>query len=379
MKVNDEARVGKGISQSVDTKWSRPLAQLDGGDLAIAMGAEFRQESTRFTPSALLLSNNIAGDRDSGLAAGSTTDLKATLDKRHVSSFFTELNAPFTKTVEAQFALRHDRYSEVGSTTNPKFGLRWQPDPTLLVRGSFGTGFRAPSLSDLKRPTTYGTASSFLTDPQCAAQEGSIDLCTDQWAVERRSNPNLKPERSQQFSMGVVFEPSKQWNLGLDYWMIRKTDVISTLGEQIIVENPGAYNGRYIQRDGDGFITNIILQKENQGALRTDGVDVNADWRGEAPSWGRPSVSLSGTWIHRYDDTAVFAWARRHQRHGRFFGIANFSRREAKAPAEALQWAGIEQPDVVLGEQHLRRSDDAIVLAPLSVVWFTDAADASLD
>ena len=301
MKVNDEARVGKGISQSVDTKWSRPLAQLDGGDLAIAMGAEFRQESTRFTPSALLLSNNIAGDRDSGLAAGSTTDLKATLDKRHVSSFFTELNAPFTKTVEAQFALRHDRYSEVGSTTNPKFGLRWQPDPTLLVRGSFGTGFRAPSLSDLKRPTTYGTASSFLTDPQCAAQEGSIDLCTDQWAVERRSNPNLKPERSQQFSMGVVFEPSKQWNLGLDYWMIRKTDVISTLGEQIIVENPAAYNGRYIQRDGDGFITNIILQKENQGALRTDGVDVNADWRGEATSWGRPSVSLSGTWIHRYD------------------------------------------------------------------------------
>ena len=39
MKVNDEGPRGQGISQSVDTKWSRPLAQLDGGDLAIAMGA----------------------------------------------------------------------------------------------------------------------------------------------------------------------------------------------------------------------------------------------------------------------------------------------------------------------------------------------------
>jgi iron complex outermembrane receptor protein len=141
-----------------------------------------------------------------------------------------------------------------------------------VLRGSAGTGFRAPSLSDLKRPTTYGSASSFLTDPVCVKTGlDSIDGCTDQWPVERRSNPNLKPEKSRQFSLGVALEAVPGLNLTVDYWDIRKKDVISTLGEQIIVDNAAKYDGKYIQRDGDGYITNIILQKENQGKLNTNG------------------------------------------------------------------------------------------------------------
>lgn len=298
-KVNDEARKSKGVTSGFDIKASRALAKLDGGELALAIGLESRRETTAFTPSALLVSNNIAGDRDpSGLA----TDLAATSDSRTVLGVFGEINAPLSKELELQFALRHDRYSEVGNTTNPKFGVRWQPSKALLVRGSAGTGFRAPSLADLKRPTTYGSASSFLTDPQCV-KDGldTIDGCTDQWPVERRSNPDLKPEKSQQFSLGAVFEVSKTWTASLDYWNISKTDVISTLGEQIIVDSPEKYNGKYITRDADGFITNILLQKENQGRLKTSGFDVSVDWRGEAGAAGRFSASLNGTVILNYD------------------------------------------------------------------------------
>ena len=60
--------------------------------------------------------------------------------------------------------------------------------------------------------------------------------------------------------------------------------MISTLGEQVIVDNPAEYNGKYIQRDHDGFITNILLQKENQGRLKTSGIDIGADWRSERRS-----------------------------------------------------------------------------------------------
>jgi iron complex outermembrane receptor protein len=52
-----------------------------------------------------------------------------------------------------------------------------------------------------------------------------------------------------------VFEPVKRTSLSIDYWNIEKRDVISTLGEQVIIENPAAYNGKYIQRDEDGFIS----------------------------------------------------------------------------------------------------------------------------
>jgi iron complex outermembrane receptor protein len=302
IKVNDEARASKGVSTALDGKMSRTLMALAGGDMAVAIGGEVRREHSTFTPSALLLSNNIAGDRDTGLAAGSTTDIKATDDSRRVYSLYAELNAPLSKEVEMQLALRRDHYSEVGNTTNPKFGVRWQPLRQLVLRGSAGTGFRAPSLSDLKRPTTYGSASSFLTDPQCVATGlDSIDGCTDQYPVERRSNPHLKPEKSRQLSLGAVLEAGKQVTFTVDYWNIRKSDVISTLGEQIIVDNPAKYNGKYIQRDEDGYITNILLQKENQGKLETSGLDIGADYRGQATAAGRFSANVSGTLILKYD------------------------------------------------------------------------------
>ncbi len=297
IKVNDEARKSKGVSTAIDGKMSKALATLDGGDLALAVGAEVRRENTTFTPSALLISNNIAGDRGTG-----SDRLKATDDGRTVSSAFAEMSAPFSKEVELQLALRHDRYSEVGSTTNPKIGVRWQPQKSVMLRASAGTGFRAPSLSDLKRPVTYGSASSFLTDAQCVKSGlDTIDNCTDQYPVERRSNANLKPEKSRQFSIGAVLEVGKEVTLGADLWHIRKDDVISTLGEQIIVESPGRYNGKYITRDADGYITSILLQKENQGRLTTEGVDISADYRGPQSPLGRFSANLSGTVVLKYD------------------------------------------------------------------------------
>ncbi|MDQ1833973.1 TonB-dependent receptor [Massilia scottii] len=297
IKVNDEARKSKGVSTAVDGKMSRALMALGGGDLALAVGAEARRETTGFTPSALLLSNNIAGDRGTGSA-----ELTATSDSRKVYSVFAEMNAPFTKQLELQLALRHDDYSEVGSTTNPKIGVRWQPLASVLLRASAGTGFRAPSLADLKRPTTFGSAASFLTDQQCVRTGlDTLNNCTDQWSVERRSNPALQPETSKQFSLGGAFDIGKQLNLTLDYWRIEKNDVISTLGEQIIVDNPDKYNGKYIQRDSDGYISNILLQKENQGRLRTSGIDLGVDYRSPAADLGRFSINMSGTLVLKYD------------------------------------------------------------------------------
>ena len=297
IRVVDDARKSKGVSSAIDAKVSNSLMALAGGDLAIAVGGEVRRENTTFTPSALLVSNNIAGDRATGAA-----DLAATDDRRKVYSVFTELNAPISKTLEVQLALRHDDYSQVGSTTNPKIGIRWQPSATLLLRGSANTGFRAPSLADLNRPTTFGSAASFLTDPECVSTGlDTIDGCTDQWPVERRSNPGLKPETSRQFALGAVWDATRQLNVSLDYWNIEKRDVISTLGEQIIVDSPAKYNGKYIQRDQDGFISNILLQKENQGRLTTSGLDFGVDYKSVPAPTGRFSVNMSATLVLKYD------------------------------------------------------------------------------
>ena len=83
IKINDEARKSKGTSDTIDVKASRSLMQLAGGELAVALGAEWRREKTDFTPSALLLSNDIAGDRDS---SGSLPPLVATSNSRRVAA-----------------------------------------------------------------------------------------------------------------------------------------------------------------------------------------------------------------------------------------------------------------------------------------------------
>lgn len=298
-KINDEARKSKGLTEGIDGKFTTTIGKLAGGDVALAVGGETRRETTSFTPSALLLSNNIAGDRDS---SGTFGGLTASSDSRTVTGVFAEVVAPVSQELELQFAVRSDDYSGVGTTTNPKVGVKWQPSKTVLFRGSAGTGFRAPSLYDLKGATTYGTASSFITDAYCVNNNiDTIDFCTDQWPVERRSNPNLKPEKSKQFSFGTVLEVSKNFTFGVDYWNIEKTDVISTVGEQLITDNYAKYNGTLIQRDSDGFITNIILQKDNQGSLKTSGLDLNFDWRGDATANGRFTASLNGTLIFNYD------------------------------------------------------------------------------
>jgi iron complex outermembrane receptor protein len=289
LRIDDVARRSKGSTTGLDAKVTGTLGKLEGGDIGVAVGAELRRESQEFTPSALLVSNNIAGDRDS---SGTTPPIVATDRSRKIASAYGELNAPFSKELEAQFALRWDKYAGVGTTVNPKAGLRWQPSKTLLMRASAGTGFRAPSFSELYRPTSYGTSPAFIYD--------AVYDSFEQYPTVKQANPYLKPEKSQQFSLGIVFEPFKDTSFSVDYWNIKKKDVISDLYEKTILANPTRY-AAYITRDPvDGFPT-VLLKKENQGKLNTSGLDLEASWRGATTSVGRFGVSLSGSYVLEYE------------------------------------------------------------------------------
>ena len=91
------------------------------------------------------------------------------------------------------------------------------------------------------------------------------------------------------------------------------------------------------------------------------------------------AMSAGGsTSIQPNPDTAVFSWLRRHPRHGRFLGFANFAARVGSVPADAVSSAGLSQPRLVLGREHLRTDADGIHLAPYGVVWFVDDTDGAL-
>ncbi len=147
---------------------SGPIVTLPGGDLAVALGVEYRREDGSFVPDAF---------RQSGLS----TDLGSgpTQGSYNVKSEFIEVAVPLLKdlplahALELDVALRHSRYNTFGSTNNPKYSMTWRPIEDLLVRGTFAKGFRAPQISDLFGG--IGGTFAYYTDPCGVNQTAGIN------------------------------------------------------------------------------------------------------------------------------------------------------------------------------------------------------------
>jgi iron complex outermembrane receptor protein len=289
IQVNDVVRRARGTLDSFDFKFSRAVMPLAGGDLAVAIGGEARREQNRFTPSALLLSDNI--NNDAAPEGG-----RATSDSRNVAALYGEVLVPFAKQWEAQLSARYDHYQQVGGAASPKIGLTYRPSASLLLRGSAGRGFRAPTMTELHRPTVYSSTAT-LPDPiYCATVENNYSDCADNWDTRRYSNENLKPEKSRQFSLGAVFAAGRHVSASLDYWNIKRTNLISEIGDDIILGNLDKY-GSLVYRDEDGLIDYIELRKENRGAQLARGLDLAVTVRGVDTPIGRFGGRLNGTYV----------------------------------------------------------------------------------
>jgi len=301
-KINDAARQSRGTTNVFDAKATRDLFAMAGGNAAIAVGGEYRKEKMRFTPSALLAAGEIRGD---GAASGFAGE-------RSVKAVYAELNLPLLAGLETQLALRHDRYSDFGGTTNPKLGLRWQPAKQAVLRASYGEGFRAPSLSDLYNPPRTGQTNGIYNDPLGCIRSGAIDntnnpdYCGLQPDKLLGGRAGLQPETSKQFSAGVVLEPQRNLTATLDYWKIRK--------QNVIVAPEGSYftdpvrNAAFIARGAadpalpgiPGPILSIDSRLRNIGSLETSGLDLGLNWRSAGSPWGRLGIGLNGTYVLDY-------------------------------------------------------------------------------
>jgi iron complex outermembrane recepter protein len=323
-KILEKVREATTKVDTFDARASHELMQMAAGPMALAIGGETRKEKLQDMNAPVLSSGDVLG------GGGNFQDQNAS---RRVTGLFGELNIPILKSLEAQLAVRYDKYSDFGNTTNPKVAIRWTPVKEILVRSSYSTGFRAPTLSDLFYPQFNGNTAGSHSDPiRCPGGHpiggfvASTEECEIQFTNISGGNPNLKPERSHQWTIGVVWEPANVVSLGADFWSIHRRDSISTIGDgtifdQYAVLDPVTANG-YFQRAaraaGGGCvndlpgspatpanipcaITAVVQTQANLGNFNVTGIDLSGTMRFPATDYGRISLKAEGTYFISYN------------------------------------------------------------------------------
>lgn len=272
-------RASKSELDSVDFKVTRELMQLPAGPLGFAAGIEHRRESIQDRPDAALLSGRVLGQ-------GAT----ATDGSRDNTAAFVELAIPVTKQLELQVAGRQDKYSDFGTAFSPKAGFKWSPTKTFALRGSASRGFRAPTL-----PENANSSATFFTSVQDTLPTSPNAGLFVNIAGVFAGNPDLKPERSTNLNLGVVFEPAADFNIGLTWYKIRQTNVVSSSGFQFIVDNPELFPGQVL-RAADGTLVAISDRFQNLSEIETSGVDIDFRKTFKTNGWGK--FTLSGDWVY---------------------------------------------------------------------------------
>jgi iron complex outermembrane receptor protein len=286
-----------GTTSLLNATASREIAALPAGPLTLALGAEARRERLSYDWDPEVLSGN------SPLGS----QLKAISGSRSVYSAYAELAIPVVRTLDAQLAVRHDNYSDFGSTTNPKVALRWQPEPTLVIRGSWGEGFRAAPLYALSEPSASAGV-TIVEDPVRCPVTALADDCRAIVEVFAGGNPDLKPETSTQWNVGAVWEPLRGLSLALDYWNIEQQGIIEPLTQENLMRYYQRFPDRIMRGPVDpafpglpGPIVAIDTSPVNLGTTQTSGIDTAVSWQAPPQSWGNVRVGLQGTYVLQWE------------------------------------------------------------------------------
>ena len=292
---------GEAKLNQIDGAISGELLTLPAGPLAVAAGFDVRKESYKFRTDQV--STEVIRD--------APFDAEFPKVSRDIKAVYAEAAVPILSSLEATFAVRHDKYSDFGGTTNPKVSIKFTPLKDLLFRGSYNTGFRAPSFFQLYGATSESPVPGNIADPVLCpggAGSGPLDICAIRPNSRFGGNSQLTPEKSKQWTVGFVTAPTDWMTASIDLWQIKRTDRIYELTPQQVIANFTTFpenlvrgaNGRL---DGlGGFIRAGFVNAEGD---ITRGADLNLQANGKLGS-GKWNIGLDGTYIDSFR-SRVFA------------------------------------------------------------------------
>jgi iron complex outermembrane receptor protein len=290
----------KTTTDGAQAKVTHDLMRMAGGPLALAVGADARREAFRV---------EVAPEVEVGDVSGYGGNFLPVDVNRKVYATFAEVNVPILRSLELTGAARYDHYSDVGSKVSPIVRARWQPVREVVLRGTVGKGFRAPSLTELFQPQTTGVSAPGLSDPARCPTTGSSNDCGTQFPITVGGNTALKPEESTNRTVGFVFEPTTNISLGADLWAVDlKNTIIFGVTPEAVLADPARFGFLITRAAPDpscpgcpGRIINIDQRNLNFGETKVRGVDLDARWRLPSTAIGAFTLGFNGTYIDKYE------------------------------------------------------------------------------
>jgi iron complex outermembrane receptor protein len=255
-----------------------PVAAFSG-PLTVALGVEARHEKYEIG----------AGDEASYVGSGSQgfsgfRPVNAGSNSRHNESVYLNLEAEVSKQFSASGALRHERYSDFGSTTSAKGSARYAFSDAVSLRGTASSGFRAPSLAQ-QFYTITTTNFSVVNGVNTPIETGTFAVGSA--AAAALGAQQLKAEKARNYSLGLQLQPSRDWTTSVDAYRIDIDDRVALSANMTLnaaLQRVLAAQGILV---GAGrYFTNAI-------DTRTTGVDVVSTYRLNLATAGRYDFTLA--------------------------------------------------------------------------------------
>lgn len=327
--LNDVFTKDKSTYNSFGLRGSGPLFDMAGGKAMIAAGLDAAVQTYTSNPSAISMgANKLQPNYTDAIIGGSGGALPFDTS-RASAGLFGEIAMPVLKNLDLSAAARFDTYgaaknarrfdtdgtplpgeaSEGNSSSAGTFKLsaRFAPSKSVLVRGSVGTGFKAPSLANITSPLQSGGVTTGSYDCPFTGADPLAAGCRppdSQYQILSGGNAAtgagaLKPEKSTQFTFGTRIEPVDGISIGLDYWNVKLKDQISTLDEALAFANPTVYRSLFtIAREpvsGTNQLT-FISRPINLTSSAYSGIDLDATMVSKTAA-GKLTTNVQGTYM----------------------------------------------------------------------------------
>ena len=329
--LGDRVWSGTGTLHNVALRAVGPVWELAAGQAMLAVGTDWREESTDDGVVTLSYPNFPARNTET-LYLGKSQATRGAYAELTVPLIGDKNARALLRKFDLQFASRFEDYSvETGTATvavlpipatpptilsnearyrsaQPTVGFRLEPLRGVTLRASYSGAFIPPTYAQLLRNPVPSTTLTTINDPRRGNSARSVQTLSG-------GNPDLTPERARSWNAGLVFTPefAPGLRISADYYRIEKKNNIGSLAAQVLVDNEALFPER-ITRDaaapGDPFpvgpITLVDTSSLNLLKALNEGVDLSLSYRRKTASLGEFHFNVTNTFALHYKRQTVF-------------------------------------------------------------------------